>query len=180
MSELRRFRATDLFEFNNVNLDVLTETYNISFYLSYLATWPDLFTTTLSPTTQQPIAYIMGKSEGTGTLWHTHVTALTVSPSHRRLGLARILMNMLERTGEESYDAFFVDLFVRCGNEVAIGMYEGFDYSVFRRVVGYYSGGKGEEEDAFDMRRPLRRDKERKSIRENGRDVRVQPQDVWF
>lgn len=32
----------DLFKFSNTNLDPLTETYNVSFYLEYLTKWPDL------------------------------------------------------------------------------------------------------------------------------------------
>lgn len=43
------------------------------------------------------------------------------------------------------YNAFFVDLFVRVSNTLAINMYNAFGYSVYRRVIGYYSG----EEDAF-------------------------------
>ena len=65
MTTLRRFTAEDLFHFNNVNLDHLTETvtlprdlsvaanvvaamtsrwlqYNIPFYMQYLARWPNL------------------------------------------------------------------------------------------------------------------------------------------
>jgi hypothetical protein len=33
----------DLLKFNNVNLDVLTETYNMSFYMSYMSRWPESF-----------------------------------------------------------------------------------------------------------------------------------------
>lgn len=33
MTSLRRFTCDDLFAFNNVNLDILTETYNLPFYL---------------------------------------------------------------------------------------------------------------------------------------------------
>ena len=48
---------------------------------------------------------------------------------------------------------YFVDLFVRTTNRVAIGMYEQFGYSVYRRVKGYYHTGTGgkkhEDEDAF-------------------------------
>ena len=33
-----------------------------------------------------------------------------------------------------------MDLFVRVSNAVAIGMYEKFGYSTYRRVLGYYSG----------------------------------------
>ncbi len=45
------------------------------------------------------------------------------------------------------YDAYFVDLFVRVSNRVAIGMYEKFGYVVYRRVLEYYTGADGE--DAF-------------------------------
>lgn len=55
-------------------------------------------------------------------------------------------------------------------------------YSVFRRVVGYYSDdplGGSDGEDAFDMRKPLKRDKDKKHIREHGEEFRVSPNDVW-
>lgn len=35
-------RASDLLRITTTNLDPLTETYNISFYLEYLTKWPDL------------------------------------------------------------------------------------------------------------------------------------------
>ena len=44
MSALRPFHPCDLFKFNHTNLDPLTETYDLSFYLSYLARWPSLVT----------------------------------------------------------------------------------------------------------------------------------------
>ena len=64
------------------------------------------------------------------------------------------MMNLLEMVSEEIYKGFFVDLYVRCANTVAITMYEGMDYSVYRRVREYYGNlgvGKGgrDEEDAF-------------------------------
>jgi len=43
----------------------------------------------------------MGKVEGQGEQWHGHVTAVTVAPEFRRLGLARQLMNILEKVSEE-------------------------------------------------------------------------------
>ena len=43
------------------------------------------------------------------------------------------------------YDAYFVDLFVRISNNVAIDMYKKFGYSIYRQVLGYYSG----TEDAY-------------------------------
>lgn len=44
---------------------------------------------------------VMGKSEGMGEKWHGHVTALTVGPDYRRLGLAATLMNFLEEVSEK-------------------------------------------------------------------------------
>jgi N-terminal acetyltransferase B complex catalytic subunit len=87
----------------------------------------------------------MGKAEGNGENWHGHVTAVTVGPEYRRLGLAKKLMHILEEISENVYNGYFVDLFVRLSNRVAINMYKGFGYSVYRQVIGYYSG----EEDAL-------------------------------
>jgi hypothetical protein len=99
---------------------------------------------------------VLGKAEGTGTEWHGHVTALTVAPEYRRLSLARKMISLLEMVSEEIYKGFFVDLYVRCANIVAIGMYEGMGYSIYRRVREYYGTlgiGKGgrDDEDAFGM-----------------------------
>ncbi len=43
------------------------------------------------------------------------------------------------------YNAYFVDLFVRMSNALAIGMYKKFGYIVYRQVIKYYAG----EEDAY-------------------------------
>lgn len=46
----------------------------------------------------------MGKAEGSVAReeWHGHVTALSVAPEFRRLGLAAKLMEMLEEISERS------------------------------------------------------------------------------
>jgi N-terminal acetyltransferase B complex catalytic subunit len=114
--------------------------------------------------------------------FHAHITALTVAPHARRLGLARTLSSSLERQGD-SYDAWFVDLFVRKSNEVAQALYKGMGYSVYRKVLDYYSDDPTDRtkdgEDAYDMRKSLLRDKDRKHIRENGENFEVMPEDVW-
>jgi N-terminal acetyltransferase B complex catalytic subunit len=106
--------------------------------------------------------------------WHGHITALTISPLARRLGHASLLTRDLERVCD-AHDAWFIDLFVREENDVAQNLYRGMGYSVYRRVKAYYSG----DTDAFDMRKPLSRDKERKTVREKGEDMEVLPEDVW-
>lgn len=114
--------------------------------------------------------------------WHAHITALTVAPHARRLGLARILSQSLERSGDE-YNAWFVDLFVRKSNKVAQSLYHGLGYSVYRKVLEYYTDNPTDpeagDEDAYDMRKPLKRDKWRKHIRENGENFTVDPAMVW-
>ena len=114
--------------------------------------------------------------------FHAHITALTVAPHARRLGLARTLSLSLERSGDE-YDAWFVDLFVRKSNKIAQALYTGMGYSVYRRVLDYYSDDPTDAtkdgEDAYDMRKPLKRDVGRKHVRENGESFAVDPSDVW-
>jgi len=43
----------------------------------------------------------MGKAEGSAENWHGHVTAVTVAPEYRRLGLAAKLMHSLEDISEK-------------------------------------------------------------------------------
>ena len=91
---------------------------------------------------------------------HAHLTAMSITPSYRSLGLARLFMDHLEvlaSNGQDSsssdkemeedagaehkegrkdcVDAWFTDLFVRCNNHRAVEMYEKLGYSVYRRVV---------------------------------------------
>ncbi|XP_039264830.1 N-alpha-acetyltransferase 20-like [Styela clava] len=164
MTFYRPFTCFDLLKFNNVNLDPLTETYGLSFYLQYLAKWPEFFTIAESPS-GETMGYIMGKVEGRQPEeWHGHVTAVTVAPEYRRLGLAAELMRRLEEVSEQK-QGYFVDLFVRKSNEIAVGMYKRLGYSVYRTVIGYYSSPGGDrDEDAFDMRKALSRDIFKKSI----------------
>lgn len=208
MPTVRRVRPTDLLSLNLCNLDSYTENYDLNFYLTYLMTWPSLFQCVEEEESGKIVAYIMGKLEssppvhGTSTStrsplpWHGHITILTVSPPYRRLGYAKLLTTSLEQRCNESA-AWFVDLYVRASNRLAIEMYQKMGYSVYRRVVQYYSddpngmaeeeedgeggggGGGGGREDAFDMRKPLDRDKERKHVRENGEDYRVSAEEVY-
>ncbi|KLJ08838.1 acetyltransferase [Blastomyces silverae] len=190
MATIRRMTPADLFSLNLTNLDALTENYDLHFYLTYLMKWPSLFNV-VEDRDGQIIGYIMSKLESQRasmrhsehyTPWHGHITVLTIAPAWRRLGHARRLTESLERASDRN-DAWFVDLYVRAGNTIAVGMYKGMGYSVFRRVVNYYSddptGMSEEGEDAFDMRKPLSRDKELKHARENGEDFLVSPEDVY-
>lgn len=100
------------------------------------------------------ILKVLGKAEGAQTEWHGHITAVSVAPEYRRLSLARNMCQRLEFASDGIYKGYFVDLYVRCNNALAIKMYEGMGYSVYRRVREYYGNlgvGKDgrDEEDAF-------------------------------
>ncbi|KAK1820534.1 N-alpha-acetyltransferase 20 [Friedmanniomyces endolithicus] len=194
-STARPMTPMDLLKFNPCNLDHLTETYNIGFYLDYFTKWPNLCKV-IENENGQIEAYILGKVEASPfpapiepydpslkiyqkkfsnyLPWHAHITCLTVAPSARRLGQATKLSEALEQVGDEQ-DAWFVDLFVRVENEAAIKLYEKMGYSIFRRISDYYNDGS----DAFDMRKPLKRDKQRKTVRPNGENIKVDPTEVW-
>uniref|UniRef100_A0A8I3WMQ3 N-alpha-acetyltransferase 20 n=1 Tax=Callithrix jacchus TaxID=9483 RepID=A0A8I3WMQ3_CALJA len=144
------FTCADLFRFNNSNLDPLTETYGIPFYLQYLTHWPEYFIVAEAPGGEL-MGYIMGKAEGSVAReeWHGYVTAL----SARRFQKERVVFR---KKG---------DLFVRVFNQVAVNMYKQLGYSVYGTVIEYYSASNREpDEDAYDMRKALSRDTEKKSI----------------
>lgn len=193
MTSIKPFQAVDLFELNQINLDPLTENFYVYFYMQYLSEWPSLFyksTSTLDRTT----GYMLAKTEGQVQRkeWHGHISAVTIDPNYRRIGLGSNLCTTLETYTQEEkpYHCFFLDLFVKCNNTLAITFYEKLGYSVYRRVVGYYGSGGGsilpfkqkhdDEIDAFDMRKSLKRDKSHSCVRKNGRNVDVIPQDVVF
>ncbi|KAI4167344.1 MAG: hypothetical protein LQ343_007305 [Gyalolechia ehrenbergii] len=190
MTTIRPCSPADISKLNLCNLDPLTENYARSFYFDYLAKWPSMFIVAENQK-GQIVAYVMGKVEedpdfikimGDKYLpWHGHVTALTVAPQYRQMGLAKQLTAQLDRACEQEH-AWFMDLFVRVSNKTAINMYKKMGYSVFRRVVGYYSDdptGKGTSEDAFDMRKSLSRDKKKRYIRENGENYPINPEDIY-
>lgn len=74
-------------------------------------------------------------------------------------------MDYLEDVTIKRHNGFFVDLFVRPSNEVAVNMYKNLGYIVYRSVVGYYSGGgDNDTEDAYDMRKAMPRDTDKTTV----------------
>lgn len=161
----------DLQRFNNINLDCWTEMYTTSFYTTYLIKDPDLCVVAES-TSGALAGYLLAKVEGKGLEWHSHISAISVSPEFRKLGVAKRLLDHFEKVSEDSHFCYFADLYVRVTNVVAIDMYKRRGYTVFRTVVGYYSG----EEDAYDMRKALSRDNKCASLL--GAGERVRPEDL--
>lgn len=194
MTTIQPFEATDLFNLNEVNLDILTENFPLDFYFEYLILWPELFfkstELTLKNERRNTSGYMMAKTEGKGPLWHSHITAVTVAPEFRRISLASKLCKALETiTDSRPHEVNFIDLFVKCNNSLALMLYEKLGYSVYRRVVGYYNSNEDgypstlkivdDDKDAFDMRKSMSRDQGR-SVRADGRRHKCYPHDVRF
>ncbi|OAA82616.1 N-acetyltransferase 5 [Akanthomyces lecanii RCEF 1005] len=114
--------------------------------------------------------------------WHAHITAFTVAPEARRLGIGKILTAQVEAAAD-ARNAWFVDLFVRRSNEGAIAFYESSGYNVFRVVKDYYldhaTDPTKDTEDALDMRKPLKRDTKLQHIRKDGDRFEISRDDVW-
>ncbi|VDD83488.1 unnamed protein product [Mesocestoides corti] len=165
-------------------MDPFTETYSLSYYMHYMATWPEYMRVVESPVLTafsskaksvlggRIMGYMVAKSEGQGESWHGHVTALSVAPEYRRVGLASRLMRGFEDTSERK-KCYFSDLFVRASNGLGHSVYTKMGYIVYRRVLNYYSG-KDDDEDAFDMRKALTADKEGRSVIPLTRHVKVE------
>ncbi|KAL7813491.1 acyl-CoA N-acyltransferase [Trichoderma gracile] len=190
MTTFRRFRPDDVNKFSKCNLDPLTETYELSFYLQYYAKWPSLFQV-CEDAEGNIVGYIMGKVESSPDAykysehylpWHAHITALTVAPEARRQGIGKILVEQLEAAAD-AHNAWFMDLFVRSSNAKAIAFYKELGYSVFRVVKDYYgehaTDPDKDSEDAFDMRKSMKRDAKHEHVRDDGEKHEVHPEDVW-
>ncbi|KIK36712.1 hypothetical protein CY34DRAFT_778231, partial [Suillus luteus UH-Slu-Lm8-n1] len=80
---------------------------------------------------------------------HGHITAFSIAPEYRRLSLVRNMCQCLEFASDEIYKGYFVDLYVCCNNALAINMYKGMGYSVYRQVREYY-GNLGVGKDGRD------------------------------
>lgn len=73
----------------------------------------------------QIVGYVLAKMEEEGEDEpHGHITSLAVQRSHRRLGIARLLMNQTARMMIELYSARYVSLHVRVTNRAALHLYK--------------------------------------------------------
>ncbi len=92
--------------------------------------------------------------------------------------MARLLMNYLERVSEK-HKCFFVDLFVRSTNKIAIEMYKKLGYDIYRTIHKYYGDSNTHKgENAYgkpinysDMRKSLSRDPEKKLSKPTGKTI---------
>ena len=159
MVSIQHWSLNDQWNFGRVNIDEWTETYSVPFYLYYSMQWPEL-AWTVRNNSEEVVGYIIGQAktdkpeESKG-----HVTALTICEDYRRVGIATLLMNLLETISDQFFKAYFVDLYVRPTNKNAQTLYQKMGYILYRQIINYY---ETIHEDGFDMRKSLSRDKDRK------------------
>jgi N-terminal acetyltransferase B complex catalytic subunit len=86
--------------------------------------------------------------------------------------LGRYLMNYLEEVTENLHDGWYVDLFVRVGNAVAVGMYKNLGYCIYHIVEKYYASSNNiKAEDSADMRKPMKRNPEGVNASPTGKTI---------
>lgn len=151
---IRRATSEDIDKVIQINLRTLPENYTRHFFLMHLRDYPDLFY--VAEYENEPVGYIMcrveyGISEFSRGLFikpvrKGHIISIAVLPEHRRRGLGTKLMlaaleSMKNRKISEAY------LEVRISNEAAINLYKKLNFTITRRVPGYYHDG----EDAYIM-----------------------------
>ena len=78
MATIKRFSILDIYEYNCINLDILTETFGDEFYGEYISRWPE-YCISMFNSEQKIVGYLLGKVEGdknstTKKNWHGHVT----------------------------------------------------------------------------------------------------------
>ncbi|XP_017105405.2 N-alpha-acetyltransferase 20 [Drosophila bipectinata] len=167
MTTVREFVLDDLFKFNHIAFDPLVEVYSLPFLFPKIIEHPELALSVVAPDNRL-MGFVLGcrivdteetigdgKDLGSS---HGHVSSLAVSNDYRRLGLATLLLENLRDKMNHRND-LFMDLFVRAKNEHAIRLYESLGYVKYRWLPQFYADDHG-----YDMKLPLSKDVERKSL----------------
>ncbi|KAI6190607.1 N-terminal amino-acid N(alpha)-acetyltransferase NatA [Aphelenchoides bicaudatus] len=148
-------RIEDLVKTQHCNLLCLPENYQLKYYLYHALSWPISFVAENHK--GEIVGYVLAKMEEDGEDGenepHGHITSLAVQRSHRRLGIAHLLMDQTARMMIELYSARYVSLHVRVTNRAALHLYKDvLKFDVVEVEPRYYADG----EDAFAMRRSPR------------------------
>jgi len=166
MVNIRQATIDDLFEMQNANLQCLPENYQMKYYMYHILSWPQLLYVAEDGENEKKkiVGYVLAKMEEDSNDPHGHITSLAVLRSHRKLGLATKLMNAAQRAMIDVFNASYCSLHVRQSNTAAFHLYtETLGFEIHDVESKYYADG----EDAFDMRKPLRK-REKKGKEENG------------
>lgn len=125
----------------------------MKYYFYHSLSWPQL-SYVAEDESGKIVGYVLAKMEEDpeNQIPHGHITSLAVKRSHRKMGLARKLMDQSARAMAEVFGATYVSLHVRKSNRAALHLYTqtlGFEISETEKK--YYADG----EDAYAMKRDL-------------------------
>ena len=148
MVNIRQATVHDLLQMQYTNLWCLPENYQMKYYFYHLLSWPQLLWVA-EDFDGQIVGYCLAKMEEDSTNKHGHITSLSVLRTHRKRGIATLLMQRSQHEMSECFDADYVSLHVRKSNQAAYHLYSvTLAYEVHDVEKGYYADG----EDAYDMR----------------------------
>jgi ribosomal protein S18 acetylase RimI-like enzyme len=141
--------VNDLPAMQNTNLWCLPENYQMKYYFYHQLTWPQLLWVA-EDHDGKIVGYVLAKmEEDESQPRHGHITSLAVLRTHRKRGIATMLMRRSQREMADVFDAEYVSLHVRKSNRAAFHLYnETLKYEIHDVEKGYYADG----EDAYDMR----------------------------
>ena len=129
----------------------LPENYQLKYYIYHALSWPQL-QYVAEDSDGSIVGYVLAKMEEDAAEPHGHITSLSVLRTHRKLGLAALLMAAAHRGMEETFGARYCSLHVRVSNQAAIHLYcNKLGYERNGVEDKYYADG----EDAYDMRKTL-------------------------
>lgn len=145
----------DLVAMQRCNAQCLPENYQMKYYLYHALSWPALAHVACDGA--RVVGYVMAKldEERANDIVRGHITSLSVVRTHRKLGLAAVLMRYAQRALRECYGARDVSLHVRVSNVAALHLYRDvLKYECVDVEAKYYADG----EDAYNMRLTFARD----------------------
>ncbi|SPP85746.1 N-alpha-acetyltransferase 20 [Drosophila guanche] len=165
MTSLRELVPADLFKFNSIVFDPFVEGYHMNFYLRKMIQNPKLCQVAVAPDDRLIGLLVSTRGVSKNKIGeefrptYGHISLLAVAADYRRLGLATCLMGQFTETVER-YADWYVDLYVRPSNLTAMQLYESLGFVKFRWLSYFY-----ENEHGYELRMPLCRDVERKSLK---------------
>mmetsp|Transcript_41189 Transcript_41189/g.46518 ORF Transcript_41189/g.46518 Transcript_41189/m.46518 type:complete len:268 (-) Transcript_41189:98-901(-) len=149
MVSIRQATVYDLLQIQTTNLWCLPENYQMKYYFYHLLSWPQLLWVA-EDFDGKIVGYVLAKmEEDESQPKHGHITSLSVLRTHRKRGIATMLMRRSQREMGDVFDSEYVSLHVRKSNRAAFHLYSvTLQYEVNDVEKGYYADG----EDAYDMR----------------------------
>merc|ERR1711970_780720 len=155
MITIRQAEPEDLQNMQHCNLLCLPENYQLKYYMYHALSWPQL-SYVAEDEDGKLVGYVLAKMEDQENpedqTPHGHITSLAVRRSHRRLGIAKKVMDQACMAMVENFGAKSASLHVRVSNRAALNLYEKtLEFTTTDVEAKYYADG----EDAYAMRKDL-------------------------